>query len=59
MSSVLGAPCAERHLGYLDAADPRISFALDVFGGRTFPGPKMYPTTLEHMKASCKDVTLR
>lgn len=58
-SAVLAAVFAEQHLAYLGEPDARISFALDVFGGRIFPAPKMYPTKLEHMKAACEEVVLR
>ncbi len=58
-SAVLAALFAEQHLAYLGEPDSKICFALDVFGGRIFPAPSMYPTKLEHMKASCEEVALR
>lgn len=58
-SAVLAALFAEQHLQYLGEPDAKICFALDVFGGRIFAAPSMYPTKLEHMKASCEEVALR
>jgi hypothetical protein len=58
-SAILAAIFTEQHLAYLGEPDAKISFALDVFGGRIFAAPSMYPTKLEHMKASCEEVALR
>jgi hypothetical protein len=58
-SAVLAAVFAEKHLAYLGQAEPGLCYAMDVFGKRLFPAPKMFPTKLDHMSASCEEVALR
>ncbi len=58
-SAVLAAVFSEQHLAYLGQADPKICYALDVFGKRIFPAPNMFPTKLDHMRAACEEVALR
>jgi len=58
-SAVLAAVFAEKHLSYLGKADPKICFALDVFGKRMIVAPNMFPTKLDHMRAACEEIALR
>lgn len=58
-SAVLAAVFAEKHLAYLGKAEPKICYALDVFGKRIFPAPAAFPTKLDHMSAACEEVALR
>lgn len=58
-SAVLAAVFAEKHLSYLGQAEPKICYALDVFGKRVFPAPATFPTKLDHMSAACEEVALR
>lgn len=58
-SAILAAVFAEKHLAYLGQAEPKICYALDVFGKRIFPAPASFPTKLDHMSAACEEVALR
>ncbi len=58
-SAVLAAMFAGEHLGYLGTPDPKICFALDIFGGRLVKAPATYKMKADNIAESCEEVALR
>lgn len=50
---------AEKHLSYLGKADPKLCFALDIFGGAAHAAPSSYKQRLNNITAACEEVSFR
>lgn len=55
-AAVLAYFFALNYLEYAGKADPKLCFALDVFGGKAYPAPNAYKQRLGNINASCEEI---
>ena len=58
VAAVLALLFAQQHLKYAKA-DPKLCFALDVFGSKAYAAPNTYKQRLNNINAACEEVRLR
>jgi hypothetical protein len=58
-AAVLALMFAEKHLKPLGKADPKLCFALDIFGKKAHPAPSSYKQRLNNINAACDEIADR
>jgi hypothetical protein len=58
-AAVLALMFAEKHLTSYGKADPKLCFALDIFGGTAHPAPGTYKQKLNNINAACDEIADR
>jgi hypothetical protein len=58
-AAVLAYFFALNFLDYAGKADPKLCFALDVFGGKAYPAPNAYKQRLGQINTSCEEIAVR
>lgn len=58
IAAVLALLFAQANLKYAKA-DPKLCFALDVFGGKAYPAPGTYKQRMSNISTACEEVALR
>jgi hypothetical protein len=59
VAAVLALLFALNHLEHAGKADPKLCFAIDVFGGKAYPAPNAYKQRMGNINTACEEIADR